>query len=137
MSALVAEPSPLEEEITFFALLVKKNEQQHRASKYFQLSEVLTKRVKRLVRWDEAAALALAERGDVAGATQALGQYEEAIAIALKAARLTRRVIARGFFVALTAYWLSCLARVLVLHLFLPRLPDQVPLFGSLSIRPI
>ena len=96
----------LDKEVAFLRTLLEKNRQQHRASKHFQLSEMVCKRAARL------APAAAADGGDAAAAAARCDALAE---VALKAAKLTREVLARGFFVALSAAWLACLARVLAL----------------------
>ena len=96
----------LDKEVAFLRTLLEKNRQQHRASKHFQLSEMVCKRAARL------APAAAADGGDAAAAAARCDALAE---VALKAAKLTREVLGRGFFVALSAAWLACLARVLAL----------------------
>ena len=94
--------SPLAVEINFLSELLRSNRQQHRAAKHFRLSCALVKRVGRLA-------------PPPADNERAAAACDAAAAVALAAARGVREDLARGFFAALNACWLACLARVVEL----------------------
>ena len=94
--------SPLAVEINFLSELLRSNRQQHRAAKHFRLSCALVKRVGRLA-------------PPPADNERAAAACDAAAAVALAAARGVREDLARGFFAALNAGWLACLARVVEL----------------------
>ena len=94
--------SPLAVEISFLSELLRSNRQQHRAAKHFRLSCALVARVRRLA-------------PPPADDERAAAACDAAAAVALAAARGVREDLARGFFAALNACWLACLARVVEL----------------------
>ena len=94
--------SPLAVEINFLSELLRSNRQQHRAAKHFRLSCALVARVRRLA-------------PPSADSERAAAACDAAAAVALAAARGVREDLARGFFAALNACWLACLARVVEL----------------------
>jgi len=94
--------TPLAVEINFLGELLRSNRQQHRAAKHFRLSCALVARVRRLV-------------PPPADNERAAAACDAAAAVALAAARGVREDLARGFFAALNACWLACLARVVEL----------------------
>ena len=94
--------SPLAVEISFLSELLRSNRQQHRAAKHFRLSCALVARVRRLA-------------PPSADSERAAAACDAAAAVALAAARGVREDLARGFFAALNACWLACLARVVEL----------------------
>ena len=94
--------TPLAVEINFLSELLRSNRQQHRAAKHFRLSCALVKRVGRLA-------------PPPADNERAAAACDAAAAVALAAARGVREDLARGFFAALNACWLACLARVVEL----------------------
>ena len=94
--------TPLAVEINFLSELLRSNRQQHRAAKHFRLSCALVARVRRLV-------------PPPADNERAAAACDAAAAVALAAARGVREDLARGFFAALNACWLACLARVVEL----------------------
>ena len=91
--------TPLAVEINFLSELLRSNRQQHRAAKHFRLSCALVARVRRLA-------------PPPADNERAAAACDAAAAVALAAARGVREDLARGFFAALNACWLACLARV-------------------------
>ena len=97
-----ASTTPLAVEINFLKELLRSNRQQHRAAKHFRLSCALVARVRRLV-------------PPPADNERAAAACDAAAAVALAAARGVREDLARGFFAALNACWLACLARVVEL----------------------
>ena len=94
--------TPLAVEINFLSELLRSNRQQHRAAKHFRLSCALVARVGRLA-------------PPPADNERAAAACDAAAAVALAAARGVREDLARGFFAALNACWLACLARVVEL----------------------
>ena len=94
--------TPLAVEINFLSELLRSNRQQHRAAKHFRLSCALVKRVGRLA-------------PPPADNERAAAACDAAAAVALAAARGVREDLARGFFAALNACWLACLARIVEL----------------------
>jgi len=94
--------TPLAVEINFLSELLRSNRQQHRAAKHFRLSCALVARVRRLA-------------PPPADNERAAAACDAAAAVALAAARGVREDLARGFFAALNACWLACLARVVEL----------------------
>ena len=94
--------SPLAVEIDFLSELLRSNRQQHRAAKHFRLSCALVARVRRLA-------------PPPPDNERAAAACDAAAAVALAAARGVREDLARGFFAALNACWLACLARVVEL----------------------
>ena len=94
--------TPLAVEIDFLSELLRSNRQQHRAAKHFRLSCALVARVRRLA-------------PPPADNERAAAACDAAAAVALAAARGVREDLARGFFAALNACWLACLARVVEL----------------------
>ena len=94
--------TPLAVEINFLSELLRSNRQQHRAAKHFRLSCALVARVRRLA-------------PPSADSERAAAACDAAAAVALAAARGVREDLARGFFAALNACWLACLARVVEL----------------------
>ena len=94
--------TPLAVEINFLSELLRSNRQQHRAAKHFRLSGALVARVRRLA-------------PPPADNERAAAACDAAAAVALAAARGVREDLARGFFAALNACWLACLARVVEL----------------------
>ena len=94
--------SPLDVEINFLGELLRSNRQQHRAAKHFRLSCALVARVRRLA-------------PPPPDNERAAAACDAAAAVALAAARGVREDLARGFFAALNACWLACLARVVEL----------------------
>ena len=97
-----ASTSLLAVEINFLSELLRSNRQQHRAAKHFRLSCALVARVGRLA-------------PPPADNERAAAACDAAAAVALAAARGVREDLARGFFAALNACWLACLARVVEL----------------------
>ena len=97
-----ASTSLLAVEINFLSELLRSNRQQHRAAKHFRLSFALVARVGRLA-------------PPPADNERAAAACDAAAAVALAAARGVREDLARGFFAALNACWLACLARVVEL----------------------
>ena len=97
-----ASTTPLAVEINFLKELLRSNRQQHRAAKHFRLSCALVARVRRLA-------------PPPADDERAAAACDAAAAVALAAARGVREDLARGFFAALNACWLACLARVVEL----------------------
>jgi len=97
-----ASTTPLAVEINFLSELLRSNRQQHRAAKHFRLSCALVARVRRLA-------------PPSADSERAAAACDAAAAVALAAARGVREDLARGFFAALNACWLACLARVVEL----------------------
>ena len=97
-----ASTTPLAVEINFLKELLRSNRQQHRAAKHFRLSCALVARVRRLA-------------PPPADNERAAAACDAAAAVALAAARGVREDLARGFFAALNACWLACLARVVEL----------------------
>ena len=94
--------TPLAVEINFLSELLRSNRQQHRAAKHFRLSCALVARVRRLA-------------PPPPDNERAAAACDAAAAVALAAARGVREDLARGFFAALNACWLACLARVVEL----------------------